>query len=150
MDYKKYISKKYICILTKNTKPEIIEELLNLIKLSKLRINIAKLKEKIFYREKIMSTGVGLGIGIPHVRFTEIKKPLIAIGINRNGIIDYETIDNENVKIVIMILVPENQHKRHLRILSGIVSLLKNDKIREKLIKADSIEKIHNLFLDAE
>ena len=106
-----------------------------------------KLKESIFYREKLMSTGIGLGIAVPHVRIEGVKEPIVAIGISHNGISDYESIDDQTVKIVVMIVAGKGQHKEYIQLLSQIAARLKDEHIRRNLIEAKNPDEIYDIFV---
>ncbi|MEG2076843.1 MAG: PTS sugar transporter subunit IIA, partial [Victivallaceae bacterium] len=80
-----------------------------------------------------MSTGIGFGLAIPHVRLASIKNICMAAAVVRNGVSDYETIDNEKVKLIFMIIAGENQHSSHLKLLSQLSAKLKNPLRRARL-----------------
>ncbi|MEJ2567734.1 MAG: PTS sugar transporter subunit IIA, partial [candidate division WOR-3 bacterium] len=63
------------------------------------------------------------------------------------GIPDYETIDNIPVKIVVLIIAGEGQHKEYIRILSLIVTKLKQSEVREKLIEAKSKKELYEILI---
>jgi mannitol/fructose-specific phosphotransferase system IIA component (Ntr-type) len=148
MDINSVLAEDLCCILKENTKNEIMFSLINLIS-AKLGLN-EKEKENlvrdIFYREQLMSTGIGLGIGIPHIRYEGVSKPVMAVGIKKDGIPDYESIGTEKVKVVVMIIVGKQQHKEHIRLLSQVVGLLKKTDIKQKLLSAESGREIYELI----
>ena len=88
------------------TKADALSELVDLIAERRPIPDAAVIKEKILAREELMSTGIGLGIGVPHVRLDHLKHPLAAVGISRVGIADYGSLDDQPVRIICMILVP--------------------------------------------
>ena len=147
MDLEKYIDKKLTCFLKANVKKEVLLELINLICENKEVPDREELKKAIFHREKLMSTGIGLGIGVPHVRIKGIKDLMVAVGIGKKDIEHYETIDETPVRIVVMIVAGEGQHKSYIKFLSLIVSKLKKNKIRENLIKAKNEKEIYNILI---
>lgn len=145
------VVKKECCFqLNENKKTEILIEMMECIHQKGYIGDLENLKKEIFYREQLMSTGVGMNIAIPHVRFKGVEKPLIAIGIKESGVVDYESIDNEDVKIIIMILVGEDQHKEHIRLLSQVMGRLKDRADREKLIHASDNGEIYSLLTGCE
>ncbi|MDD2478932.1 MAG: PTS sugar transporter subunit IIA [Victivallaceae bacterium] len=92
--------------------------------------SISELTNAIFNREKLMSTGIGMGIGIPHVRLRSVTDLTVAVLLVKNGIPDYESMDAKSVKIIFMIAARENQHALYLKLLSQISSFLKIEKNR--------------------
>lgn len=133
-------------ILHSRTKTEALLELIDIVGAEGCVKDLEGLKKEIFYREQIMSTGIGQGIGIPHVRFPGIKEPLVLIGVSPKGVEDYESLDGEMIRLVFMILVNENHHKEYLRILSLIVQRLKDDKFRERLARVESDKAVFEAF----
>ncbi|MBF9014433.1 MULTISPECIES: PTS sugar transporter subunit IIA [unclassified Oceanispirochaeta] len=150
MTLDKFLKQDNCIILNSKTKTEAFHEMIDLVKDDSLVKDIENLKKEIFYREQIMSTGIGQGIGIPHVRFGSIKEPQVYVGISPEGLNDYDSIDNVPVKIVIMILVGAEQHKEYLRTLSLIVGRLKNEEIIKSLFQVTSANEILPIFIGEE
>lgn len=104
--------------------------------------------EGIFQREKLMSTGIGLGIGIPHVRLESIDNLLMAVGVSTTDITDYESLDGEPVRIIFMILAGKDQHTLHIKTMAAIAARLKNQVLREMLIQSQDTETIYHLLTE--
>jgi len=102
----------------------------------------------LIYREDLMSTGIGLGIGIPHLRFEEIKNPVIAVALQPEGIADYESLDEQPVRLVILILVAKHQHKEHIKLLSEIIAHLKKNDVLPRIFRATDPQNIYDLLLN--
>jgi len=105
------------------------------IKFRKLK-NREQLAEAVFNREKLMSTGIGLGIGVPHVRLNGMKNLYMSMAINKNGITNYDSLDDIPVKIVILIIASNTQHSRYIKVLSQIAQIMKNTGIHKNLMNA--------------
>jgi len=152
MELNKLLRQDFCRVLQSNTKTEALLELIDLLGAEGLDSpvkDIEELKREIFYREQIMSTGIGQGIGIPHVRFSGIFEPKILVGIKPQGFDDYESLDGEAVKMIFMILVGEDQHKEYLRTLSLLVHRLKDEKFRSTLVSAGSSEDVFFILTGA-
>ena len=136
-------------VLISNTieKNQAIHEMINILSESKHVININELKKGILERENIMSTGIGLGIGVPHVRSDAVSHLIMTIGIFKNGIMNYQSLDEKPVKIVCMIASRSNQHKEYLNMLSNISTKLKQKIIREQLLGTTDKKFICDLLL---
>lgn len=104
--------------------------------------------EGIFQREKLMSTGIGLSIGIPHVRMDGIESLLMAVGVSTEDIVDYESLDNLPVRIICMILAGKDQHAMHIKTMAAIAARLKNPVLREMLIQSNDAETIYRLLTE--
>jgi mannitol/fructose-specific phosphotransferase system IIA component (Ntr-type) len=146
MDLKPLLNKKLITYSDLKNKADNLELLIRLIKNENLVEDIDALKKSIFSREKLMSTGIGLGIAIPHVRIKGVDNIIIAIAINKDGINDYESLDGSPVRMVIMIIAGEEQHREYLVLLSQIVKILKKNSMIEQLLNTQSVEDVYKLL----
>ena len=141
----KLLSLERIKILQPGPKSEILKELCRLISTSETINDREELEKAVFEREKIMSTSIGLGIAIPHVRLKSVTEMTMAVGVIKEGI-DYEAFDDLPVRIIIMIAAPEGSHREYLSVLARIALLLKNSTIRNNILKAEQTEEIFELL----
>jgi PTS system nitrogen regulatory IIA component len=146
LELKDYIEEKLVSLLKGEKKREVLLELIDNICENKKLNNKEEIKKAILHREELMSTGIGLGIGVPHIRIKGIKDLIAAVGVSKEGVADYETIDNIPVKIVVMIVAGEKEHKLYIKFLSLVVSKLKDNKIRGKIIKAENEKEIYKIL----
>jgi len=86
-------------------------------------------------REESMSTGIGFGIGIPHASTSLIYDVVAAFGRSRSGI-DFAALDNQDVQLVTLLLVPQGQFQKHLHTLATIAKQLHKKELRQALIDA--------------
>ncbi len=86
-------------------------------------------------RETSMSTGIGFGIGIPHASTDLIFEVVGALGRSGKGV-NFDALDNQPVKLVMLFLVPQGQFQKHLHTLANIAKLLHKVELREALEKA--------------
>jgi fructose-specific phosphotransferase system IIA component len=100
-----------------------------------------RLLEAIFEREKIMSTGIGLGIAIPHAKIPSVTEFVVALGKSAKGI-EFNSLDGKPVHFVVMIAGPDNQQERYLQLLARITLKLKDAGVRRRLGDASSVEEI--------
>ncbi len=147
MNLKNILTEDCVCQLQATSKEPAILELVDLVAKTGRIQNIKELKECLFYRERLMSTGIGLGIGIPHVRLEGVGEPVVALGVQRQGISDYESIDGQEVKIVILIVVEKTRHKDHIQLLSLFMESLREETTRKALLSASSLEEIYELIV---
>jgi PTS system fructose-specific IIC component/PTS system nitrogen regulatory IIA component len=84
-------------------------------------------------REAKMSTGIHKGIGIPHAKTTAVENVFGVLGISRKGI-DYDALDGEPVYLVFMVLIPQKDTEKHLRILKRMAELLENPQFYIELV----------------
>lgn len=105
------------------------------------------LQKGIFYRESLMSTGIGLGIGVPHVRLPSIRRLLMAVGICQPPLKDYASIDNVPVSLIFMIVAGEKQHGEYLTLLASICTRCKEERFRQALSQASTPAEVHRLLV---
>ncbi len=101
--------------------------------------------DAILERERLGSTGVGLGIAIPHARLPGLER-LSGVFARIGSPIDYGSIDEQPVDLVFMLLAPEEAGADHLKALARVSRLLRDQEVCRKLRGADSPEAIYALL----
>ena len=102
-------------------------------------------RQAIHDRESVMSTGIGSGVAIPHVRIDQITKPTVGVGIARSGI-DFQTLDDEPVYIVVMFAMPSGSQKEYLKLLSQVMISVKKTDFREHLLSGTTPQEIADIL----
>ena len=103
--------------------------------------DVEQFKSAVYQREAIMSTGVGGGVAIPHVRFRGVRRATLGLGISKRGI-DYGALDNEPVHIIVLFAMPVHSDKEYLDLLAQVMMSLKKTGFREKLIACATSEEV--------
>lgn len=125
-------------------KNEVIEELVASI--SKITgINSAELIEVLLERERLGSTGIGGGIGIPHGKLKNLESLIMGFGLSRKGV-EFESIDGRPAHLFFVLLTPENSTGLHLKLLARISRLLKNESFKKKLMKATDSNQVYSII----
>ena len=96
-------------------------------------------------REAIMSTGIGGGIAIPHVRIREVETPLLGVGIVPKGL-EYGTLDNKPVNIMVLFATPEGSDKEYLGLLAQVMLALRDRKFFDDLVACRSASDAYQLL----
>jgi PTS system nitrogen regulatory IIA component len=109
--------------------------------------NQAELSEAILQREQLISAAIGCGVAIPHVRLASVNDLVMSVGISRVPISGFLPLDNEPVRILIMVAAAYTQHSRYLQTLSFFNARLKNHKLRNALIAAKDEHEIRKLLI---
>lgn len=118
-------------------KPSILKELSNvLVKPCKVT-SVEELLQVLLDREKLGSTGIGEGIAIPHGRLKKLKKFFISFGRSVKGV-DFDSIDRKPSQLFFLVMAPENSAVDNLKLLSRIVTLLKEPSFKKRLMEAPS------------
>jgi PTS system nitrogen regulatory IIA component len=139
-----------VLVLESATKKEALETLAEcLATASEIQDGDALLKA-IFYREGLMSTGIGMGIAVPHVRLASVTGPVMCVGICRNPLTDYESLDGVPVRLLFMIAAGQGQHVQYLRLLSSLSLRFKDDDLRDALMSASDPKTFYRILVDAE
>jgi PTS system nitrogen regulatory IIA component len=96
-------------------------------------------------RERLGSTGIGNGIGIPHGKLKELENLILGFGLSRRGV-DFESMDGRPTHIFFTLVTPENSTGLHLKLLARISKILKHDPFRERLLRAADREEIYTII----
>lgn len=125
-------------------KNEVIEELVASI--SKITgISSPELIRVLLERERLGSTGIGGGIGIPHGKLKNLESLIMGFGLSRKGV-DFESIDGRPAHLFFILLTPENSTGLHLKLLARISRLLKNESFKKKLMKATDSDQVYSII----
>ncbi len=106
----------------------------------------SELEVEILKREELMSTAIGRGIAIPHVRLSSITDLVMSVGISKCDIADFQTIDDTPVRLLFMIAAAYNQHAYYLQTLSYFSSKIKNKELRDALLNVTDPVEAYNLL----
>jgi PTS system nitrogen regulatory IIA component len=109
--------------------------------------NRQELVQEILKREDLMSTAIGRGIAIPHVRLPSVTDLVVSVGVSRTDILDFQALDDEPVRLLFMIAAAYNQHAYYLQTLSFFSARLKNRELRLSLLAAESPQEVYDLLL---
>lgn len=141
MNLTELINECTIFFIDKNKKLPVLDELIQKAHgLGKLP-DKAKFKKAIEKREMVMSTGIGIGIAIPHAKINGINKFFIITGILKAPI-EWDSIDNKPVRAVFLIGGPSDQQTQYLKLLSQLIVNVKNDNKRETLFNAKNVQDV--------
>jgi len=118
-------------------KEEIIEELVDLLVAAGKVEDKAKTLQAVLDRERVMSTGVGDGVAIPHGKAEGVKELAASFGKTKVGV-DFQSLDDQPVRLVFMLVGPPEITGPHLKALSRISRLMHKRDFRERLLNAES------------
>lgn len=133
--------------LRANSKKQLLQELAT--KASKLTgLPEREIFDVVLQRERLGSTGVGNGIAIPHGKLASIKS-IAGIFARLEAPVDFEALDDQPVDLVFLLLAPEGAGADHLKALSRIARVLRDQDLVAKLRATDSASAIY-AFLNEE
>lgn len=130
-------------------KAEVLDKLVSSLEGKVSNGELEKIRDAVFEREKIMSTGVGKGLAIPHGKAAGIEQTYAAFAMLKKPV-DYEAIDDEPVNMVFLLVGPQASNSLHIKMLSRISRLMNNSEFRDRLQKCSSAEEIIEQFKDQE
>lgn len=104
--------------------------------------------DSLLQRERLGSTGIGLGIAIPHGRLSNASHP-VAVLMTLQNPLEFEAIDNQPVDIIFALLVPQDEPETHLKTLQAVAQKLNNRDYCRKLRATHSAEELYTLFTES-
>ncbi|HED38063.1 MAG TPA: PTS sugar transporter subunit IIA [Ignavibacteria bacterium] len=134
-----------IAYLKGEKKEDVINELIDLFQKDARVLDIDKVRDCVLEREQIMSTGVGKGFAIPHGKTDAVTDILAAFG-KTGKPIEYDSLDGQPVHLVFLLVGKDNLVSKHIKLLSRISRMMNKDDFREKLMHANSVDEILEIF----
>ncbi len=138
-----FLSPGHVSWLTATTKDEALGALLGLLASSRAVKDPAALQQAIFSREVLMSTGVGYGVAIPHAHIPTVENFVLAIGVTSDGIPYNAPVDDDPVRLIVMIAGPDTERNAYLKLLSTLMKFLKSEK--GKILSSSSADEVVRL-----
>lgn len=135
--------------LKSKTKEDAIEELVNCLADNNLVTSRGDTFEAVMARESTRSTGIGSSIAIPHGKCSAVKELVMAIGIAAEPI-EFDSIDNKPVTIIILLVSPPDQTGPHIQALARISRLMLDTQFKNQLEKVSSPEALYDLISSKE
>ncbi len=141
-----YLDSRLITFLDVNTRDEAIDTLVDLLDEEEHLPNKEVFREAIFHREQLISTGIGMGVAVPHAKLKEFNDFFIAVGIQQKKGLEWNALDKAPVRLVFMIGGPADKQTEYLQILSLLTSAIRDIDLRKKLLNAQSPEQVLEFF----
>jgi PTS system nitrogen regulatory IIA component len=141
-----YLDSRLIVFLDSETRDEAIDALIDVLDEKQELSDKHAFRKAIFYREKLVSTGIGMGVAVPHAKLKEFGDFFIAVGIQKKQGIDWNALDGTPVRLIFMIGGPEDRQTEYLQILSLLTSAIRDPDLRKKLLSAENPSQVLSLF----
>ncbi len=146
MSLAEYLDDRLVVFLDVQTQVEAIEALIEALEGAHKLKGKEPFHKAILDREKIVSTGIGLGVAIPHAKLEGYDDFFIVIGIQGGRGIEWYSLDGSQVHLIFMIGGPDNKQTEYLNILSKLTLAIKDVERRKALLKATSARQVIDLF----
>lgn len=114
-----------------------------------LNLPVTTVTEEIMKRDELGSTGIGCGVSIPHARLREVKKPLGLLARLKTPI-DFDSIDNQQVDLVFLLLLPASSQLDQLNALAAVARKLRNQELLRKLRQSETAGALYRAITDHE
>jgi PTS system nitrogen regulatory IIA component len=126
-------------------KPSVLKEL-SIVLVKPCQVSSAEeLLQVLLDREKLGSTGIGEGIAIPHGRLKKLRRFFVSFGRSLKGV-DFDSIDRKPSQLFFLVMAPENSAVENLKLLSRIVTLLKEPSFKKRLMEAPSNKELFQII----
>lgn len=140
-----YLDKKLIFVGHASERNEAIAVLARLLTSEGKVPNEKALFDAVIEREKIVTTGIGMGVAIPHAKIKGYDEFYIAVGLLTEGV-DWSALDGGKVRLIFLIAGPDDKQTEYLKILSLLTHSLKKEELRKQLLSAKSPDEVYKLL----
>ena len=130
-------------------KTEALNQCIDLMAKSGKIADMEKYRKGVFAREEEGTTGIGMGIAIPHCKSDAVTKAGLAAMVVKDGV-DFESLDGTPAKIIFLIAAPNTEDNVHLQVLSKLSVMLMDEQFTNSLINAGSVDEFLNIIDSAE
>lgn len=148
MQIANYLDENLVSFLEAETQENALTTLVDLLDKENKLSDRDAFYRAILEREKIVSTGIGISVAIPHAKLSGYDDFFIAIGIQKKEGIEWQALDGLPVRIIFMIGGPEDKQTQYLNILSMLTAAIKDEDRRKALLKATNSTDAIAIFKD--
>jgi len=127
--------------LKSTSKEEALREMVDVLRDAPEVTDLEDFYKAILQREKTMSTGLGIGLALPHVKIPSVRDFVVVLGRKREGI-EFESLDKKPAYIIILVGASQKQHKEFLLVIARIAQLFRDENVRDEILNAESREEI--------
>lgn len=138
-----YLTNKLLTVVDENlTKEEVIDLLAeNMMKNTSAIISKEAFLERVFQREEVGTTGIGMGVVVPHARSSSVEEIVVSVALLKHPI-EFNTLDGEKARLVILVGAPKTKNKEYLNLLSKIARIFRNKQYRKNVFEAANTEEL--------
>ena len=140
-----FLTRERVIDLKGQTKNDVLYEMAKAAVNESIHEDVETLYDELLDRERLMSTGIGIGIAVPHTRCPETETFTVAIGRSAEGV-KFDSLDGQPVHLVILIIAPGNDRREYLQLLAKVVMKLKDREFFQKLMDAPTPGDIYDII----
>jgi PTS system nitrogen regulatory IIA component len=141
-----YLDSRQILFLDVDQRDQAIDALVDLLDDQGKLPDKQAFRQAIFDRERLVSTGIGMGVAVPHAKMKEFSDFSIAVAVQQKKGLEWNALDTAPVRIIFMIVGPDNKQTEYLQILSLLTFAIRDIDLRKGLLNAPSPEDAFDLF----
>jgi PTS system nitrogen regulatory IIA component len=141
-----YLDDRLVVFLDVATRDEAIDLLIDALDKAGKLPDRAVFRNAILHREQLVSTGIGMGVAVPHAKLGSLSEFFIVIGIQTKKGIDWNALDKAPVRLIFLIGGPEGRQSEYLKILSQLTSAIKDLDLRREILQLDVGAEVVELF----
>ena len=134
-----------LCQLEASNKNDVIDKLIATLGKKMDPKTLENVRKAVFERERIMSTGVGKGLAIPHGKCPGLDRNYASFALLKEPV-NFDSIDDQPVSLIFLLVGPESHNSTHIKMLSRISRLMNNSGFRDRLLDAHSADEIIEAF----
>lgn len=143
--FDRYLKPDMIFLIKSHDRDDAIRQLVLAANEVKKIEELEKFNTAVIHREKVVTTGIGMGVAIPHAKMPQLHDFFIAIGILDKGV-DWKSLDGHPVRLIFLIGGPDDKQTEYLKILSSLTLKIKDDQTRKALLNAATPEEAYRSF----
>lgn len=147
MSLQEYLDSQRVIFIPASTRDDTLATLTDLLSEQGLVEDRDAFLQALLEREKIVSTGIGMGVAIPHAKLASCPEFFIAIAVLDRGV-DWDALDSTAVRLIFMIGGPDDRQTEYLQILSDLTSLLRDDRLRRRILNTRDPEAVVEILLE--
>lgn len=140
------LKEELVLFLEASNRDEAIDQIIDQLDRQGKLPNRLAFRDAIFKREELVSTGIGMGVAVPHAKLNVFSEFSIAVAIQKEKGIDWKSLDGMPVRMIFMIAGPEDCQVEYLQILSQLTASIKSDTTRKALLKTEEPSEVLSLL----
>lgn len=136
-DFVNYLQPSSILLVNGESKKDVIEDIVAHV-CTRCPLSDSQIRNAIWKRERMMTTGIGKGLALPHIRLQDFPSPLVVVAVCRKPIpaSDYKSVDDDPISLVVFFAADERDPHAYLRLLGSISAKLKEDGVIAQILAA--------------
>ena len=145
MDIIDYLDPELVFFISEASREKVLETIVNKLEKTKKISDKEAFHQAIIDREEIVSTGIGMGVAIPHAKMTNYENFFIVV-VLLDQAVEWDSLDGAPVRLIFMIGGPDDKQTEYLQILSSLTVFIRDEERRKKILNSRTVENIINLF----